>query len=89
MTSRCNWNAQHTEMFWIAKSPQSSQFAGIFLLMIKTLRGERGIRTPGPVTVNSFQDCRNRPLCQLSEANILAQINSSKTLMKFWLTFRP
>ncbi len=29
-------------------------------------RGELGIRTPGPVTVNSFQDCRNRPLCQLS-----------------------
>ena len=28
--------------------------------------GELGIRTPGPVTDNSFQDCRNRPLCQLS-----------------------
>ncbi len=28
--------------------------------------GERGIRTPGPVTVNSFQDCRNRPLCHFS-----------------------
>ncbi len=32
--------------------------------------GELGIRTPGPVTVNSFQDCRNRPLCQLSAAKI-------------------
>ena len=32
--------------------------------------GERGIRTPGPVTVNSFQDCRNRPLCQLSGAKV-------------------
>ena len=32
--------------------------------------GELGIRTPGPVTVNSFQDCRNRPLCQLSVAKI-------------------
>ncbi|GEP90751.1 hypothetical protein CTE07_23960 [Chitinophaga terrae (ex Kim and Jung 2007)] len=31
------------------------------------LSGESGIRTPGPVTVNSFQDCRNRPLCQLSK----------------------
>lgn len=30
------------------------------------LSGERGIRTPGPVTVNSFQDCRNRPLCHFS-----------------------
>lgn len=29
-------------------------------------RGERGIRTPGPVTVNSFQDCRIRPLCHFS-----------------------
>jgi hypothetical protein len=32
----------------------------------KRFSRERGIRTPGPVTVNSFQDCRNRPLCQLS-----------------------
>ncbi|MEY4459882.1 MAG: hypothetical protein RIT38_1112 [Bacteroidota bacterium] len=32
--------------------------------------GERGIRTPGPVTVNSFQDYRNRPLCHLSAANV-------------------
>jgi hypothetical protein len=32
--------------------------------------GELGIRTPGPVTVNSFQDCRNRPLCQLSIAKV-------------------
>ena len=29
--------------------------------------GERGIRTPGPVTVNGFQDRRIRPLCHLSE----------------------
>lgn len=28
--------------------------------------GETGIRTPGPVKVNSFQDCRIRPLCHLS-----------------------
>ena len=32
--------------------------------------GERGIRTPGPVTVNSFQDCRIRPLCQLSATKV-------------------
>ncbi len=32
--------------------------------------GEWGIRTRGPVTVNSFQDCRNRPLCQLSGAKV-------------------
>jgi hypothetical protein len=28
--------------------------------------GERGIRTPGPVTVNGFQDRRIRPLCHFS-----------------------
>ncbi len=28
---------------------------------------EGGIRTPGPVTVNGFQDRRNRPLCHLSK----------------------
>ena len=31
------------------------------------LSGERGIRTPGGVTLNGFQDRRNRPLCHLSE----------------------
>ena len=36
------------------------------------MSGELGIRTPGPVTVNSFQDCRNRPLCQLSGCKIIA-----------------
>ena len=29
--------------------------------------GERGIRTPGGLTLNGFQDRRNRPLCHLSE----------------------
>lgn len=29
--------------------------------------GERGIRTPELVTVNSFRDCRIQPLCHLSE----------------------
>lgn len=32
------------------------------------LRGERGIRTPGPVKDNGFQDRRIKPLCHLSEA---------------------
>jgi hypothetical protein len=39
----------------------------IFKVSIETSTGgERGIRTPGPVTVNSFQDCRIRPLCHFS-----------------------
>ena len=32
--------------------------------------GERGIRTPGGVTLNGFQDRRDRPLCHLSSALI-------------------
>ncbi len=32
--------------------------------------GERGIRTPGGVTLNGFQDRRIRPLCHLSGAKI-------------------
>ena len=34
--------------------------------VLNKIGGERGIRTPGPFTVNSFQDCRIRPLCHLS-----------------------
>ena len=34
--------------------------------LILSSSGERGIRTPGPVTVNGFQDRRIRPLCHLS-----------------------
>jgi hypothetical protein len=32
--------------------------------------GERGIRTPGGVTLNGFQDRRIRPLCHLSGRKI-------------------
>ena len=34
--------------------------------------GERGIRTPGSLTFNGFQDRRNRPLCHLSGRKIRA-----------------
>ena len=33
---------------------------------VSTIGGERGIRTPGGVTLNGFQDRRIRPLCHLS-----------------------
>ena len=36
--------------------------------------GERGIRTPGPVTVNGFQDRRFKPLSHLSGAKIGARV---------------
>jgi hypothetical protein len=47
--------------------------------------GERGIRTPGPVTVNSFQDCRNRPLCQLSAAKVRSQFKQQKKFQKSFI----
>ena len=48
---------------------------GLFALV----SGERGIRTPGPVTVNGFQDRRNRPLCHLSAANIAPRLKLQKS----------
>ena len=36
------------------------------LLISSLLCGERGIRTPGGLHLNGFQDRRNRPLCHLS-----------------------
>ena len=42
------------------------------------LGGERGIRTPGPVTVNGFQDRRIRPLCHLSGAKVRLQPKMAK-----------
>lgn len=40
--------------------------------------GERGIRTPGGVTLNGFQDRRIRPLCHLSAAKVRSVRYSSK-----------
>ena len=40
--------------------------------------GERGIRTPGGVTLNGFQDRRIRPLCHFS--------NGCKYTALFFLT---
>ena len=34
------------------------------------LSGERGIRTPGGMTLNGFQDRRIRPLCHFSGAKV-------------------
>ena len=40
----------------------------LYALVFRLFCGERGIRTPGGVTLNSFQDCRIRPLCHFSWA---------------------
>ncbi|MEY4042147.1 MAG: hypothetical protein RL233_1678, partial [Bacteroidota bacterium] len=45
--------------------------------------GERGIRTPGPVTVNGFQDRRIRPLCHLSNEG--AKIRLTNVICKGFL----
>jgi hypothetical protein len=42
--------------------PCTCTYRGLFFL----LSGEIGIRTPGTSRFNSFQDCRNRPLCHFS-----------------------
>ena len=53
------------------------------------LRGERGIRTPGTLLYNGFQDRRDRPLCHFSAAKIqlffIVQLFLKKFL--FFLTF--
>ena len=42
----------------------------IYCYLINTVLGERGIRTPGPVRDNGFQDRRFRPLSHLSSTKI-------------------
>ena len=52
--------------------------------------GERGIRTPGGVTLNGFQDRRIRPLCHLSEilknANIYS-IQYEMLRISYWMEY--
>ena len=55
------------------KKPANTVFAGFRYLVLPKLidfSGERGIRTPGSLTFNGFQDRRNRPLCHLSACKI-------------------
>lgn len=56
-----------------------------FSLLEMNISGELGIRTPGPVTVNSFQDCRNRPLCQLSGAKVRLESFQPKTFKNLFV----
>jgi hypothetical protein len=45
--------------------------------------GERGIRTPGGLTLNGFQDRRNRPLCHLSDTKIRFMIKPEMAFLDF------
>ena len=87
-------------LFLFSKSTLQNKALRYFLkikkpitFVIGFLCGERGIRTPGPVTVNSFQDCRNRPLCHFSSsllyfciasANIAYLLTSANILLVFF-----
>ena len=51
------------------------------------LRGERGIRTPGPLQVNGFQDRRNRPLCHLSTGKSTINLKITKAVNLGWKGF--
>ncbi len=57
-------------------------FENLVFPLFSGLRGERGIRTPGPVTVNSFQDCRIRPLCHFSNMS-LSLLIASANIVRF------
>ena len=45
--------------------------------------GERGIRTPGGVTLSGFQDRRNRPLCHLSKYQKTSFFDGAKVELFF------
>ena len=57
------------------------------LLIFSIYCGEGGIRTPGPVTVNGFQDRRNRPLCHLSKTP-LSEVLSVESSAKVRIIFK-
>ena len=63
----------HMPLYFIGTFTEYSQFATnkkeSVLANSLIFSGEGGIRTPGPVTVNGFQDRRDRPLCHLSNAD--------------------
>ena len=47
----------------IGENKKPSNFS---ITRFTAVSGEIGIRTPGTSRFNSFQDCRNRPLCHFS-----------------------
>ena len=63
--------------------------APIFQLGPLVLRfsGGRGIRTPGSVTYNSFQDCRIKPLCHSSGHKSIRNFNSITLFMLLFCLF--
>jgi hypothetical protein len=75
-----------TEYFDLLLTKQKTRKPKIYRLLndfVRVWSGERGIRTPGPVTVNGFQDRRIRPLCHLSAANIDSALIPTKFIFLF------
>ena len=70
----------------IKKKEPQSRLTGLRLFdksfEILNTCGETGIRTPGPLTVNGFQDRRIKPLCHLSWKWI-AKVDIIYSLSKF------
>ena len=56
-----NWNGVKIQ------NPVNHSIYRVLLCFDVVVCGEGGIRTPGGLTLNGFQDRRNRPLCHLSE----------------------
>ena len=71
----------------LGKKRKPAEFQRVFLCS----GGEGGIRTPGGVTLNGFQDRRNRPLCHLSfefaGAKLIHFFFCSKYFGTFYLFF--
>ena len=57
--------------FQMAAAHRKSRLAPASIVI---LCGEGGIRTPGTLPFNSFQDCRNRPLYHLSSAMLCMRV---------------
>ena len=72
LSSKCNRDApvwvEGENPFKIWGNPKNKKAAFRRLsLFVKIDGGEGGIRTPGPLRVNGFQDRRDRPLRHLSK----------------------
>ena len=67
------------------KKPSKSYDLKGFVRFYELTSGERGIRTPGPVTVNSFQDCRIRPLCHFSNKSRTQFLIASANIERFFI----
>ena len=58
------------------------------IFLLKNFCGERGIRTPGGVTLSGFQDRRNRPLCHLSNPEFCgAKVKHIFETAKYFFSF--